>query len=89
MVARINGVQTIHQLLPRHNVLRRTRSWADYVNSDTSFLYDLVGESSGETDDSTFGRGVVEELISVYSRAGGDEFTFGCPTNGFLLLVLL
>jgi len=90
IVARINGVQTIHQLLLRHNTRGgHTRSRADYVDSDTSFLHDLVRKCSGETDNSTLGRGVVEELILVYSRVEADELTFGCPTNGFLLLVFL
>jgi hypothetical protein len=68
MVARINGVQTIHQLLSRHDMIRPTRSRADNVDSNTTFLYDLVRESSGETDNSTLGGGVVEELSSAYAN---------------------
>ena len=67
MVARINGVQTIISSFLNNMRLGLTRSRADYVDSNTSFLYDLVRECSGETDNSTLGRSVVEELISVYA----------------------
>jgi hypothetical protein len=34
----------------------------DLLDSDTSFLYNLIRESSRESDDSSLGRGVIKEL---------------------------
>jgi hypothetical protein len=42
-----------------------SREGKDVLDSDTPFLDDLVRKSSGESDDGTLGRGVVEELGSA------------------------
>jgi hypothetical protein len=43
-------------------LISATRVMNDILDSDTSLFYNLVRESSGESDDSSLGRGVIEEL---------------------------
>jgi len=58
----------------------------DLLDSDTSFLDDLVRECSGETDNSALGRGVVEQLkISKEDIGARENRTYFGVTDEWVL----